>query len=782
MKLFSIKKIRTRFTMWFLLLSIVPLFSVLTITYFWQTTIIKNQASKKLIAIRNLKVDQLENWLFERKGDMLTISRDNELTDLEYIKQKTHSGQNDKLILDNCRQILYRYKNNYPVYEEIFIINPRNGQILISTEKDREGMDVAKKEYFINAMHSQKLELSNIYVSKASSNNYSMAYSIPIFCSQHSGEHIVGILVARINLKKSLYKILLNRIGLGETGETLIVNKDVVALNQLRWHVNAPLKLQISANPAVNAAAGKTGIEITPDYRNQEVLAAYTYIPETKWGFICKQDIAELYAPIYRMLFNFIVLFIAVIIIVFFIGSIVSISVTKPIVKLNHTVRKINAGNLSARITVKSHDEVGELGLAFNTMTETIESKIKIQNEINNISETIITPTSLHEFNVSLLKKLMDITGANISIFYILNETTTEYEPLVSFGTDTELLKTFNGNKPDSEFKNTLAEKRICFMNTIPEDTILKYKAIANETIPKEIINIPIIIDNRQVKGLISLVNVNKFNKGSLVVIKQSWQSINISFSNLLSNERVQIMSESLLKSNEQLHIANTNLESFAYSVSHDLKAPLRAISQLSYWISEDYKDILRDDGKEQLSLLVSRVQRMDALIDGILQYSRIDRRNEEKKPINFNVLVKQVIDNLVLPENIEINIVNVLPEYSGDEIRFIQVFQNLISNSIKFSDKPKGKINIACSDEGENWRFSVEDNGPGIEKKYQERVFRIFETLSTRDTTQGSGLGLALVKKIINYYKGRIWIKSTMGKGTTFFFTLPKKDINKDK
>lgn len=246
-------------------------------------------------------------------------------------------------------------------------------------------------------------------------------------------------------------------------------------------------------------------------------------------------------------------------------------------------------------------------------------------------------------------------------------------------------------------------------------------------------------------------------------------------------NLKLSLSSIKLEEKTAQLALSNKELKEFAYIVSHDLKAPLRAISQLSYWISTDYKDAFDKEGKEMLTLLGSRVKRMDLLIDGILQYSRVGRV-ENEEPIDLNNLVKDVIESLAAPENIEIKVVDALPKYIGDPTRFSQIFQNLISNSIKFSDKPKGKIKIACSDEGKYWKFSVEDNGPGIEEKYFDKAFQIFQTLQARDKIEGTGVGLSLVKKIINYYKGEVWIESKVGEGTIVFFTLPKIDMNKKK
>jgi len=220
----------------------------------------------------------------------------------------------------------------------------------------------------------------------------------------------------------------------------------------------------------------------------------------------------------------------------------------------------------------------------------------------------------------------------------------------------------------------------------------------------------------------------------------------------------------------------NQELKDFAYVVSHDLKAPLRGIGTLVNWISTDYADKLDDEGKEQMGLLLRRVDRMHNLIEGVLQYSRVGRVKEEMVQVDLKTLVPEVIDTVAAPENIEITIEDELPTVGLEETRIIQVFQNLISNAVKYMDKPKGKVRIGCVEEDGFWKFSIADNGPGIEEKYFERIFKIFQTLSARDEFESTGVGLTVVKKIIGMYGGKIWVQSEPGKGSTFFFTLPKQ------
>lgn len=224
----------------------------------------------------------------------------------------------------------------------------------------------------------------------------------------------------------------------------------------------------------------------------------------------------------------------------------------------------------------------------------------------------------------------------------------------------------------------------------------------------------------------------------------------------------------------EELEHVNDELQNFAYVVSHDLKAPLRAISTLANWISTDYSSKFDQEGQEQMRLLISRVKRMHDLIDGILEYSRVGRIKEETVKIDLNELLEEVIDAIVPPVNIEIKIENKLPEITFERTRITQVFQNLLSNAIKFMDKPKGIIKIGSKIDNGFWKFHISDNGPGIEERHFNKIFMIFQTLQPRDEFESTGIGLTLIKKIINMYDGKIWLESEVGEGTTFYFTLP--------
>ena len=226
-----------------------------------------------------------------------------------------------------------------------------------------------------------------------------------------------------------------------------------------------------------------------------------------------------------------------------------------------------------------------------------------------------------------------------------------------------------------------------------------------------------------------------------------------------------------------ELRRSNKELQDFAYVTAHDLKAPLRGIGTLADWITSDYGDRLDDEGKGQLDLLKGRVSRMSGLIDGILHYSEIGRTTKSRERVDLNALLTETITQLAPPQHIVITIDKNLPTVVFERVRLLQIFQNLIGNAIKYMDKPQGHIHVGFSCEGRFWRFTVTDNGPGIDEKYFTKIFKMFQTLARRDDLESTGIGLAVVKKIVELHGGTVAVQSKVGEGTNFAFTVPKQE-----
>lgn len=227
------------------------------------------------------------------------------------------------------------------------------------------------------------------------------------------------------------------------------------------------------------------------------------------------------------------------------------------------------------------------------------------------------------------------------------------------------------------------------------------------------------------------------------------------------------------------LEKTNKELDKFAYIVSHDLKAPLRAIGNLTDWITQDSADNLTDESKENFQIIKGRVKRMEQLINAILEYSKVSKHKGTQELFSFNEIIHNAVDLAGTDSNCKVEISGTMPEYYGDKVKYQQVFMNLISNGIKHNNKEQKKIEICCREEGKFWEFMIKDNGPGIDKRFHEKVFVIFQTLKARDEFESTGIGLSIVKKIVEEAGGSIRIESTPGEGAAFYFTVPKNQID---
>lgn len=224
----------------------------------------------------------------------------------------------------------------------------------------------------------------------------------------------------------------------------------------------------------------------------------------------------------------------------------------------------------------------------------------------------------------------------------------------------------------------------------------------------------------------------------------------------------------------KNLEKRNKELNEYANIVSHDLKSPLRNIDTLIHWIKEDTKGEIETPVKNNLELIQQNIQRMDDLINGVLEYSVID--NVSRTPetnVDINILTTEILSSLQLPENITITIPYTLPIIKSDPVKIQKIFQNLINNAIQAMNKDKGEIGIEYEEKLNFWEFRIKDNGVGIAKKYHDKIFQIFQTLD--DQKKSTGIGLSIVKKVVEFYNGKIWMESQQGIGSVFYFTLKK-------
>lgn len=317
-------------------------------------------------------------------------------------------------------------------------------------------------------------------------------------------------------------------------------------------------------------------------------------------------------------------------------------------------------------------------------------------------------------------------------------------------------------------------------VSALPDDGELGLRAILEPQGIKSLITIPKFKKDELV-GFIGFDSVKKLNK-----YNDNEKEILFVYANMLVNLRQRKEYEERIKEQEakkqelleHLSQQNKSLNEYAHVVSHDLKAPLINIHTLVGWFMDDNKGKITDKELHPLQQVLSNVEKMDLLIKGILDYSTIDRIDTGDRHVNLNKIIDEILQTMLIPEHISINIQDNMPTLYGNTWRFKQVFQNLVQNAVKYSDKDNGTVAVGYIETEEYYQFFVKDNGVGINPNYFHKIFKIFTKLES--TGSSSGIGLSIVEKIVKYYKGNIWVESKEGIGTCFYFKLPKSSVTK--
>ena len=318
-------------------------------------------------------------------------------------------------------------------------------------------------------------------------------------------------------------------------------------------------------------------------------------------------------------------------------------------------------------------------------------------------------------------------------------------------------------------------------VSELPEDGEHGLRAILEPQGIKSLITIPK-IKNNELIGFIGFDSVRKINK-----YNDNEKEILFVYANMLVNviqrkEQEEKIKEQEAKKEELLqHLSKQNeaLNDYAHMVSHDLKAPLIGIHTLIGWFLEDNKERLDADQKQTMDQVLYHVEKMDSLIKGILDYSTVGLMESENSWVDTNQLMTEILQTTMVPDGVDIHIQKDLPKLYGNTWRFKQLFQNLVQNALKYCDKKESRVAVGYTEKADAYEFFVEDNGRGIKPIYFDRIFKIFTKLD--NTASSSGIGLSIVKKIVNYYQGTIWLESEEGKGTTFYFSLPKEVVAKE-
>ncbi|MCP4454411.1 MAG: PAS domain-containing protein [Planctomycetes bacterium] len=434
--------------------------------------------------------------------------------------------------------------------------------------------------------------------------------------------------------------------------------------------------------------------------------------------------------------------------------------ISTPILELTGVVQAVSTGKeYSVRAIKQSDDELGVLTDSFNDMLVQIQARDAVLVSTNEelearVEEGIGTlKESEHRYKTLLEHIPQKILYKDLNSRYMIcNE---------SYARSLNITPEETYGKTDFDFfRKSLAEKYIADDKRIIEkgqpEEMEELHVLNGKAMTVQVLKSPVRNEEGDIIGVFAIF---------WDITAHKWAERN----QAKLNRDLEAMVTELKRSNSEL-------QNFTYVTAHDLKAPLRAIGTLTDWIYADYKGVFDDQGREQMELIKGRVSRMNELINSILRYSQIGRDQRHIRTVDLNILLSETLASIDPPEHITIEIRNTLPILTMEQHRITQIFQNLIMNAIQYIDKDKGLIQIACQDKEEVWEFSVSDNGPGICAQYHEKIFKMFQTLAPRDELESTGIGLAVVKKIVELYGGQIRVESEPGQGSTFYFTLSKE------
>ncbi|GAG54887.1 unnamed protein product, partial [marine sediment metagenome] len=550
----------------------------------------------------------------------------------------------------------------------------------------------------------------------------------------------------------------------------------------MRWFDDAPFRLKITAEPARRAARGETGALEIEDYRGVKVLAAYTYIPRTKWGFVAKQDQSEIFVPITIMLRNILIIFFVSLFTVYAVARRLSRGISKPIIDMTEVFKRIQAGDLSARNRLQSRNEIGFLAESFNSLADSVLGQMSIQQKNAHITETMVSTAGLKDFAARLISTLVEVTESSLGAVFLLDENDRKFKHLASTGINHALLDPFEREKLEGQFGEALARKEISLIKDIPKDTIFQLKTFAGLAVPREIITLPIVV-NKKVITVICLAALKPYTKESLEVLNQTWVAMSTSFSNLLANEKSKKLSEELRSKNielqskaeelrrqsEKLQKQNVELEArriqveeanrlkseFMSNISHELRTPLNSIMALSRVLLMQARDKLSTEETDYLAIVERNGKQLLELIDGILELSKIEagKMDLNLKKFSLKSTIRTIIENLkpiAEEKGIEIyqRIAEDLPDIKSDEVHVDKIIKNIVANALKFTEQ--GSVTVSASSDAEKVCIEVSDTGIGIPERELPNIFEAFRQVDGASSRQygGTGLGLAIASK----------------------------------
>jgi len=755
------KSIKVKLICYFILMTAIPILIVSSTAYNSGKKALNERVVEKLTSIADLKKTQLSTWLQERIVDIGVLSTNKSLevsfSNLLYLRKAFHTigrmkeSEIGKGYYKRLSEYLGELKGKFIYCDEISILDVENGEIVISTNESNIGLVDFDYKYYLSVLENQGIPFKDIHYS-----DYTKQIGMTIFgtmkitdpITMEETEVINGIVLIRVNTKDSIEQLIQDWPNRGETGETLLVRREgdkLMFLNNTRHLSGTALKMSITAKLLVPESfmldAMEEGIIKAFDYRGVDVLLAFRYIPQMKWGLIVKQDASEAFMPIMELKNQVITLAIVSVVIIVIIVFILVHGITHPILQLVQGANAIGKGILGHRILLKSRDEVGILASEFNRMAE------KLEESYAGLEQKIRQRTA--QLRESEGKYRESINLANDAIFTL----------------DAESASIVDSNKKAEEItgysRHELSKKKI--WEIVPEydrDRTKQLWTTINEAGSGMLDN----IDCQHIDGRLAPTSIS-----ASVIEYGKKKTIQWICRDITERKRMELQ---LIQAERLAAVGE-----LAAGVAHEVNNPLGGLLNFVKMMKKEPGNISQN--LEFLDLMFEGLKRIEVIIKQLMAFSRPYSMHMTNHSLNEIVESSlRFVDHRIKEQStcLEKVLSPELPEIYGDADNISQVIINIIVNALD-SMSSGGNLIIKtgyCDHQPSNIQVTITDSGIGIREEILNKIFNPFFT--TKE--MGSGLGLAISKRIMDDHNGNILVESKVGEGTTFFVCLPVRKV----
>lgn len=699
-----------------------------------------------LISTVSEKKAALTSWVEERQRDLSTLAasprvRAELAVMAAYPAQKAARVAHDQLVAELRTEVASRR-----AYLAFLVLDAADGRVIAATDPVEEGAFKSSLPYFLGGKRGSFIQ--NPYYSTALQ-ELAMTASTPILAKDGQ---LLAVLAGQLNMAE-MEAIITRDSDLHQSSDAFLMNSAGQFVTQPHM-VADPVVLQrvINTEASQRCLAGASGTTLADDYRGIPAIVAYNWLDERQLCLITKIDQAEAFAPVsvfgrQLLLIGGLALLLASVV-----AGGLARTITRPLLALQAGAARFSRGELKARLPERPDNELGRLGRAFNTMAGVLaEQEAQLRSYAAQLEQKVEARTAELQAALARLHRLVDaniigiaVAGAGGEIF----EANDYYLGLLGYTRaelEAGLVRWIDMTPPEHlpADQRAIAELEATGVCTPYEKEYLRkdgsrvWVLIHDAVLPQE--------------------------EGKIIALVQDVSDRKKAEANLAHYT-------------EELGRSNAELARFAYIASHDLQEPLRMVASYTQLLARRYRGKLDADADEFIAYAADGATHMQLLINDLLAYSRVGTQGRLPAPVDCEAVLERTLMNLkfALEESGARVTHERLPVVLGDASQLGQVFQNLIGNALKFRGNAPSHVHIGAEQRGAEWLFTVGDNGIGIDPQYAERIFVIFQRLHTREEYPGSGIGLAICRKIVERHGGKIWLDPEARQGARFCFTLP--------